>query len=168
MNKSNWPCKTPVKLLGRKDCAVTLLPFSTWPSGTSTAYCMCNSRECTNETNYRDVIAYMKWHEHRQLNRVNTLFELLEIEKSCGDCVTIEDPAFERVHGLSYMQWSAMHKPTFESGGRSQRLTRRPDKGFLNLTKTGTGVPTSRAMKTRSTVPYCEPLKSAKAPQANR
>lgn len=167
MNKSNWPCKPPVKLLSQKSCAMTLLPFSTWSLRHSRPI-VCAIVENAQMSKLSRCHSYMKWQEHGQLDCVNPLFELLEIEKSCGDCVTIEDPAFERVHGLSYMQWSAMHNPKLESSCRSQRLTRRPDKGSLNLTKTGTGVPTSRAMKTRSTVPYCEHLKLAKAPQANR
>lgn len=51
-------------------------------------------------TNDRYVIAYIKWHEQGQLVRVNPLIKLLEIEKSRSDCVTVENPAFERIHGL--------------------------------------------------------------------
>lgn len=42
--------------------------------------------------------------EHGQLDCVNPLVELVEIKKSCRDFVAIEDPAFERVHGLTDMQ----------------------------------------------------------------
>ena len=99
MNKSNWPCKPPVKLLSQKSCAMTLLPFSTWPSRHSRPI-VCAIVENAQMNKLSRCHSYMKWQGHGQLDCVNPLFELLEIEKSCGDCVTIEDPAFERVHGL--------------------------------------------------------------------
>ena len=64
---------------------------------------MCNSRECPNNKRW-NVIAYIKGHKQGQLVRVNPLIELLKIEKSRSDCVTVENPAFERIHGLSEMQ----------------------------------------------------------------
>lgn len=65
---------------------------------------VCAIVENAQITNNRHVIACIKGHEQGQLVRVNPLIKLLEIEKSSSDCVAVENPAFERIHGLSEMQ----------------------------------------------------------------
>lgn len=84
------------------------------------------------------------------LVHVNSLLKFLCVEESGCDGVAIENSSFKSVYRLAIVLWLAQG---IETGSKDQ-LTRRADKGLVNLTNTGIGVPASRAMYTRSTLPY--------------
>lgn len=90
-------------------------------------------------------------HDRGQLIFVDTLIEFLSVKEPRHDNISIEKATLKSIDSL--VQVRSQTRQDNRRG--SQILTRRADSGLTNLTKTGTGLPALRAIKTRSTVPYC-------------
>lgn len=70
---------------------------------------------------------------------VDSIFELLTLKEPSLYGIAIEDPPFQSIHSLYHISTNAEDIPRLEH-------TLKADNGLVNLTKTGMGVPTSRAM----------------------